>query len=54
MYLQAVSDPPGQVSVKFNDNTLQTFPPSGKISSAASGPPRDADGLSLTQTFYLF
>ncbi|KAD7478627.1 hypothetical protein E3N88_01763 [Mikania micrantha] len=41
----AVSDSPGQVSVKFNDTNLQTFPPSGaqgKI-SAAAGPPRDAD-----------
>ncbi|GJT55201.1 protein YIPF1 [Tanacetum coccineum] len=40
-----VQDPPGQVSVKFNDSTLQTFPPSapqGKITSG-SGPPRDAD-----------
>ncbi|KAK2972486.1 hypothetical protein RJ640_017658 [Escallonia rubra] len=41
----AVSDPPGQVSVKFTESTLQTFPPSsaqGKI-SGGSGPPRDAD-----------
>ncbi|XP_076955802.1 uncharacterized protein LOC143630765 [Bidens hawaiensis] len=45
----AVSDSPGQVSVKFNGNytttTLQTFPPSGaqgKI-AAAAGPPPDAD-----------
>ncbi|XP_024974514.1 protein YIPF1 homolog [Cynara cardunculus var. scolymus] len=38
-------DPPGQVSVKFNESTLQTFPPSapqGKI-AGGSGPPRDAD-----------
>ncbi|GAA0187001.1 hypothetical protein LIER_34289 [Lithospermum erythrorhizon] len=41
----AVSDPPGHVTVKFQESNLQTFPPSaqqGKISSA-SGPPRDAD-----------
>nr|GEW93510.1 protein YIPF1 homolog [Tanacetum cinerariifolium] len=41
----AVSDPPGQVSVKFNDTSLQQFPPSGaqgKI-SGTGGPPRDAD-----------
>jgi len=40
----AVPDP-GQVTVKFTDSTLQTFPPSGaegKI-SGASRPPRDAD-----------
>ncbi|XP_050275769.1 uncharacterized protein LOC126717870 [Quercus robur] len=40
----AVPDP-GQVTVKFTDSTLQTFPPSGaqgKI-SGASLPPRDAD-----------
>ncbi|KAJ9540588.1 hypothetical protein OSB04_027094 [Centaurea solstitialis] len=38
-------DPPGQVSVKFNESPLQTFPPSashGKI-AGGSGPPRDAD-----------
>lgn len=41
----AVSDPPGQVSVKFNDTTLRTFPPSGSQGKIAggSGPPRDAD-----------
>lgn len=41
----AVSDSPAQISVKFSDSDLQTFPPSGaqgKISKA-SGPPRDAD-----------
>ncbi|KAA8536877.1 hypothetical protein F0562_029355 [Nyssa sinensis] len=41
----AVSDPSGQVTVKFADSNLQTFPPSvaqGKI-SGVSGPPRDAD-----------
>lgn len=41
----AVSDTSGQVSVKFNDTTLQQFPPSGaqgKI-SGTGGPPRDAD-----------
>nr|CAN77029.1 hypothetical protein VITISV_015340 [Vitis vinifera] len=41
---QAVSDP-GQVTVKFADSNLETFPPSeaqGKI-SGASRPPRDAD-----------
>ncbi|CBI36763.3 hypothetical protein VitviT2T_021038 [Vitis vinifera] len=40
----AVSDP-GQVTVKFADSNLETFPPSeaqGKI-SGASRPPRDAD-----------
>nr|XP_043635185.1 protein YIPF1 homolog [Erigeron canadensis] len=40
-----VQDPPGQVSVKFNDSQLQTFPPSasqGKI-SIGSGPTHDAD-----------
>ncbi|KAJ0454708.1 hypothetical protein HanIR_Chr15g0743161 [Helianthus annuus] len=50
----AVSDSPGQVSVKFNDTSLQTFPPSGaqgKI-SAAAGPPRDADGMCVVLTFY--
>ncbi|KAM7469311.1 hypothetical protein LguiA_007494 [Lonicera macranthoides] len=42
----AVSDSPGEVSVKFADSNLETFPPSaahGKISSAGSRPPRDAD-----------
>ncbi|XP_074334640.1 uncharacterized protein LOC141672047 isoform X2 [Apium graveolens] len=41
----AVSDSPPQVSVKFTDSALQTFPPSGaqgKITKA-SGPPHDAD-----------
>ncbi|KAJ0704232.1 putative Yip1 domain, protein Yip5/YIPF1/YIPF2 [Helianthus annuus] len=40
-----VQDPPGQVSVKFRDSALQTFPPSaqeGKI-AGGSGPPRDVD-----------
>ncbi|XP_031101598.1 protein YIPF1 homolog [Ipomoea triloba] len=41
----AVADPSPQVSVKFTESNLQTFPPStsqGKI-SRSSGPPRDAD-----------
>ncbi|KAI3520885.1 hypothetical protein L2E82_33487 [Cichorium intybus] len=39
-----VTDPPGQVSVKFNESTLQTFPPSAPAKiSGGSGPPRDAD-----------
>lgn len=40
----AVPDP-GQVTVKFSDSNLQTFPPSdtrGKI-SGVSGPPSDVD-----------
>ncbi|KAM7481351.1 hypothetical protein LguiB_005934 [Lonicera macranthoides] len=53
----AVSDhPPGQVSVKFTQSTLQTFPPSsapGKI-SAGSGPPRDADGMCVYIYVYFF
>ncbi|CAI9272649.1 unnamed protein product [Lactuca saligna] len=47
----SVPDPPGQVSIKFNESTLQTFPPSstpqgGKISASSrssSGIPRDSD-----------
>nr|GMD42159.1 protein YIPF1 homolog [Ipomoea batatas] len=45
----AVADPSPQVSVKFTESNLQTFPPStsqGKI-SRSSGPPRDADGFKL-------
>ncbi|XP_076936038.1 uncharacterized protein LOC143602977 [Bidens hawaiensis] len=42
-------DPSGQVSVKFNDSALQTFPPSASVGKIAggSGPPRDADGSVL-------
>eukprot|EP00268_Persea_americana_P058200 TRINITY_DN701_c0_g1_i8.p1 TRINITY_DN701_c0_g1~~TRINITY_DN701_c0_g1_i8.p1 ORF type:complete len:129 (-),score=14.61 TRINITY_DN701_c0_g1_i8:291-656(-) len=47
---------PEQVSVKFSETVLQTFPPSeaqGKISSGYR-PPRDADGMCVSSSTLSF